>query len=418
MADAQVTEVRRLIDGLRRDRRQHPYSGRREYSERARAVAAAISEMIEAGGAAEAVPLARRAVERVTAALMYMDDSSGIVGGDLRTLTALHARACRAAPPDAGRLAAWLVATRLDGPGWPDVELAEFAGALGDAGLAEVARLTEERRAAADLDSWAARGVKILREQLAAASGDVDAHVAVLAEDLRSARGYSEIVAVLRDAGRDGDAERWARTGLAAERSDPWAGELREQLVGLLLGSGRGDEAVAICRETFERRTTHQDYLSLRQTAERAGQWPDLRDWALDFLRGRARTEAFYLRELITVLVRDDLLDEAWTTAVASPGQVSEAQWHDLIGLREKDHPVDVIRPFQNLIELGLERASDKYRYPKAIKALKRLREDYLRTGDEAGFVAYLDDLRQRQRRKTSFIARLDAAFTISGAPV
>lgn len=81
---------------------------------------AAIADMIEAGGAAEAAPLARRAVERVTASLMYMDDSSGIVGGDLRTLMALYARACRATPPDAKRLAAWLVATRLDGPGWPD----------------------------------------------------------------------------------------------------------------------------------------------------------------------------------------------------------------------------------------------------------------------------------------------------------
>ncbi|HET6191659.1 MAG TPA: hypothetical protein VFE59_32205 [Trebonia sp.] len=207
MAAAQVTEVRRLIDGLRRDRRQHPYSGRREYSERAREVAAAIADMIEAGGAAEAVPLARRAVERVTAALMYMDDSSGIVGGDLRTLMALYARACRAAPPDARQLAAWLVATWLDGPGWPDFELAEFAGPLEDAGLAEVARLTEERRAAADPGSWTALGIKILREQLAAASGDVDAHVAVLAEDLRGARGYGKVVAVLRDAGRDGDAE-------------------------------------------------------------------------------------------------------------------------------------------------------------------------------------------------------------------
>ena len=258
--------------------------------------------------------------------------------------------------------------------------------------------------------------IMILREQLAAASGDVDAHVAVLAEDLRGARGYSEIVAVLRDAGRDGDAEQWARKGLAAERSGPWADELREQLVELLLGSGRGGEAVAFCRETFERRTTRQDYLSLRQAAERAGQWPGLRNWALDFLRARARAETFYLRELIGVLVGEDLLDEAWATAVASPGQVPEAQWHDLIGLREKDHPADVIRPFQDLIELGLERTSDKYRYPKAIKALKRLREDYLRAGDEAGFAAYLDDLRQRQRRKTSFIAKLDAAFTIGRA--
>jgi hypothetical protein len=33
------------------------------------------------------VPLARRAVERVTAAMLHMDDSSGIIGGDLRVLT-------------------------------------------------------------------------------------------------------------------------------------------------------------------------------------------------------------------------------------------------------------------------------------------------------------------------------------------
>ncbi len=223
---------------------------------------------------------------------------------------------------------------------------------------------------------------------------------------------------MFRDAGRGGDAEQWARKGLAEEGSGRWADELREQLVELLLSSGRGDEAVAIYREAFERRTTHQDYLRLWQVAERAGQWPDLRDWALDFLRGRARAEVFYLRELISVLVCENLLDEAWTTAVASPGQVTEARWHELIGLREKDHPADVIRPFQDLIELGLERTSDKYRYPKAIKALKRLREDYVRVGDEAGFAAYLDDLRQRQRRKTSFIAKLDTAFTIGRMPV
>jgi phytoene/squalene synthetase len=47
MADAQVAEVTRLIGGLRRDRRQHPYRGRREYPERVREVAGAIADMIE-----------------------------------------------------------------------------------------------------------------------------------------------------------------------------------------------------------------------------------------------------------------------------------------------------------------------------------------------------------------------------------
>src|ERR1019366_3722931 len=122
-------------------------------------------------GAADAVPLERRAVERVTAAMLHMDDSPGIIGGDLRMLTALYARACRAAPPDPR-------------------ELAGFAGALGQSGLAEVARLVAERRTAAGPDSWAAIGVKFLRQQLAALSGDVDAHVAVLAGNLQGARQY------------------------------------------------------------------------------------------------------------------------------------------------------------------------------------------------------------------------------------
>jgi len=37
----QVANVRKLIDGLRWDRRRNPYSGRREYSQRAQAVAGA-----------------------------------------------------------------------------------------------------------------------------------------------------------------------------------------------------------------------------------------------------------------------------------------------------------------------------------------------------------------------------------------
>jgi tetratricopeptide (TPR) repeat protein len=420
MADAQVTEVRRLIDGLRRNPRTHPYHGRREYSARAREVAAALAGMIEAGRAADVVPLARRAVERVTDGLLHIDDSSGIIGDDLRELTDLYARACAIAPPDAAKLAAWLVASRCDGPGWPDFAVADFAAALGEAGLAELARLVEERRASGEPGSWSVTwGVSSLRKELAALSGDVDAHVAVLAQEARSGRDYGEIVSVLRKAGRDRDAEEWVRRGLAAEQLSPWADALREQLAELLTGSGREDEAVAMYREAFERRATHSDYLRLRNTAEQAGQWKELRGWALDFMRERARTGKYrqvHLSELISVLLREDLADEAWSAAAGEPAQVSESQWLQLISLREVEHPADVLGPLARLIEAGLERTSDKYRYPKAIKALKRLREDYERVGDAAGCDAYLDGLRERQRRKYSFIARLDAAFGTDGS--
>ena len=78
---------------------------------------------------------------------------------------------------------------------------------------------------------------------------------------------------------------------------------MRAPLTGLLLAGGRGGEAVAVHRTEFERRALRQDYARLRETAERAGQWSGLRDWALGYLRDRVRAEEFYVRELISVLM-------------------------------------------------------------------------------------------------------------------
>src|SRR2546422_1951324 len=121
----------------------------------------------------------------MTTALMYMDDSSGIVGDDLHEIMRLYARACAAAPPNPKTLAGWLVKLTFDGPGWPDMRLREFAPALGPAGLAHVANLVDQRRAASNLDNWGQRfAVRHLREQLAELSGDVDRYVAELARNL------------------------------------------------------------------------------------------------------------------------------------------------------------------------------------------------------------------------------------------
>src|SRR2546423_6295993 len=143
MASVAVQRVRRLIDGLRRDRRTHPYHGRREYSQLAREVAAACEALIDSEPAS--VPaLAQRAVDLVTTALMYLDDSSGILGDDLHALMAVPARACAATPPDPKRLAAWLGKLRLDGPGRPDLELRDYAAAPGEKGPTELAPLLED----------------------------------------------------------------------------------------------------------------------------------------------------------------------------------------------------------------------------------------------------------------------------------
>jgi hypothetical protein len=48
------------------------------------------------------------------------------------------------------------------------------------------------------------------------------------------------MVAVLRAADRDSDAERWAREGLGEYSFSDMSDELRDQLTDLLLDNGRG----------------------------------------------------------------------------------------------------------------------------------------------------------------------------------
>jgi hypothetical protein len=180
--------------------------------------------------------------------------------------------------------------------------------------------------------------------------------------------------------------------------------------VDLLLDHGRGDEAIALRRAALEHRTMHIDYVALRKTAERLGQWPDLRDSALSVIRGRAQVDRRYVTDLLNVLIAEKLLDEAWGLAVAHPNELHESEWFRLIELREIDQPADVIAPYQDLIELQLAATGDKYRYNKAVKTITRLGEAYRRSGDESGFAGYLADLRERHKRKTSFIAKLDRA--------
>jgi hypothetical protein len=166
-------ELAALVDRLRRDRRRDPRAGRREYSQAARELAGCCERLLAAGRAGEAVPVLRKAVERMAVALTRMDDSSGAVGADLRVMTALYARACAVAPPNPKTLAGWLVKLAYDGPGWPEVVLRDFAPALGERGLAALAALVEERAAKAAPDSWSHRfATRNLRDQLAEVSGD------------------------------------------------------------------------------------------------------------------------------------------------------------------------------------------------------------------------------------------------------
>lgn len=399
-----------LVDQLRRDRRQHPHRGRREYSQTAREVAHVCERLIGAGEAARAVPVLRKAVDRMSRALMYMDDSSGIVGDDLSQIMSLYARACAAAPTKPAALAKWLVGLACDGPGWPHVLLRDFAGALGETGLAEVDRLVEERARTADPESWTAvHSVRDLREQLAEVSGDLDRYVTVLAENLTSAIQYERITHALRDAGRRQDAIMWARKGLAAKPGWPHTDQLRDALVTMLLAENRCEEAVRVRREEFARQPTGTTYRALVATSTQV-EADDPVPWALEILAERVGRQPVYAAELLDVLSILGRHDEVWHLAQRHRTVLGDQQWLRILDQRRTGHPEDVLHPYREMIEHHVLNSADKQRYRRAVALLPALRDAYAKAGDQAAFTTYLEDLRLRHKRRPTFMKTLDAA--------
>jgi len=408
MADEDDVAV--LVDRLRRDRRQHPHGGRREYSQTARAVAEACDRLIHSGHAAQAVPVLRKAVDRMTRALAYLDDSSGIVGDDLREIMGLYARACAAAPPKPAALAKWLVTLACDGSGWPRVVLRDFAEALGEPGLAEIARLVETHAQTADPQSWTAvSAVRDLREQLAEVSGDIDRYVTVLAEHLESAVQCERITLALRDAGRRPEAITWARRGLADKPDSPHTGQLRDALVEMLLADGRPDDAVQVRRDEFARNPTATAYRALAATSATI-EADDPAPWALAILTERVARQPAYAGELLDVLLSLGRDAEAWQLGQEHRTSLGDQQWLKLLEQRRTSHPADVVTPYQDMIERRILNAGDKYRYRRAITLLPALRDAYMKAGDPTAFTSYLQELRARHARRPTFIKTLEAA--------
>jgi hypothetical protein len=118
-ADGQPDTValdRQIDRGLRR-RGVTSYHGSFDYARRAQDLLDTLQELLDAGHASLVIPLAERALALIILASEQLDDSAGVVGDAASGILALHAAACRAAPPDPEALARWLIDLDLDGPG-------------------------------------------------------------------------------------------------------------------------------------------------------------------------------------------------------------------------------------------------------------------------------------------------------------
>jgi uncharacterized Zn finger protein len=407
----------RQIDRALRTRGFTSYHGSFDYARRAQEILDTLQKLLDAGHARLVIPLAERALALIIQASEQMDDSAGAVADAASGMLALHAAACRAAPPDPEVLARWLIDLRLNGPGWPEVELEAYWDALGPHGQAAYRRQVEglwAKRPPPPVDRPPIYGhddhrrfvVTRLMEQLAQLDQDTDRLVQIIAADLSSGWQYVRIANLLRDADRAKDALAWAERGLRAATSERYDPRLVDLAADLYQQAGRTADAVRLRRDVFERDPTQATYQALREISLATGRWSETRDQALKVLRARpARDGGSANATLVRVLLDEQRHDDAWTAA--REGGCTDDLWLALAERRAIGHPADAIGVYRRLVEAAVGQGT-KDAYREAAALAERIRRLHQRAGTLEAFPSWLDGLKARHKRKRNLMAELD----------
>jgi hypothetical protein len=132
----------------------------------------AMDDLIRAGGAADAIGIAREAMGLFAEACQFVDDSSGSAGDAAYELLAAHLRACQAAPPEPVSLGGYLAGLLLNDEYVFEPDLDDYAELLGDQGTAVV----RERIVTAYAENPASWRARYLRESIARSEAEAPAH--------------------------------------------------------------------------------------------------------------------------------------------------------------------------------------------------------------------------------------------------
>ncbi len=399
--------VRRAVAGLV----ALPRRGYVEYDESYRyasdvlEAAGAIDDLIQAGGAAEAIGIAREAIGLVAQAYESVDDSSGSVADAEHELLAVHLRACEAAPPEPVSLGGYLAGLLLyDDYGFaPD--LGDYADLLGDEGIATVRERIRTTYEENPEDGRARR----LMESVARAEGDVDALIAIIAADLDDyGRSHLRIVRELDEAGRGDEALGWAERGLReATRPDQ---QLVEYLSGRYAAAGRTGDVLGLRRTRFQAERTLAHYQALRAAATDLGTWPAEHGQALALLTEDARHQrarvpwAWGGPVLVDALLDDGDLDAAWA---AAKDTATEEQWLRLADASAASRPADALALYLRAIG-SLKRDTGDPVYRRIASLLLSARGCHQTLGTTDQFRGYVTALRAEQKRKRNLIKILD----------
>ncbi|MGH8776998.1 MAG: hypothetical protein ACRDWI_18240 [Jiangellaceae bacterium] len=400
-------------DGLR-TRRHLDYWASSAWAREAAPVVDALAGEVAAEPTAELVVLLQRAEGHLVKVIMRSDDSDGMIGDLARQVLDLHRQACAAAVADPTALANWMVRFAFEDQDFFEVDPVAYADALGERGLAvyrrEVARRSDPADAPADnsptlrdlYGGFPSFAAKYAAERLAVIDRDVDRLVELLGGDLSAPHQFFRVAEAMVELGQVEDALGWARRGIAD--TNGWqVAKLYDLAAGLLADRGELDEVVELRRHHHDRLPSASTYATL-QTAARSTD-----TWEAEVGPARAALAERNPAGLIDTLIADGEPDEAWSVATACDRELSSSQWLRLAEAREPTAPTEALAVYLRLADEVLV-DTDKRAYRDAVRHLKAARRAATAADQSANFTEHLTGLRERNRRRPSFMAMLDKA--------
>lgn len=246
-------------------------------------------------------------------------------------------------------------------------------------------------------------------ERLVKAEGDVDALVALHAQDLDpSGATHLRIAEELQSAGRADEALTWAERGIRDCAAETYIdGRLVDYVCARYTEAGRPADVVGVRRDRFRAELSLAAYQQLRSAAQAAQCWGAERAAALAALREDARRERggrYGGPVLIDALLDDGDADAAWREA---EGIADDRQWEHLAGLSRETHPAEALAVYLRLAERLKEPTGDRA-YEHLARLLVSARDCHRVLGTQEAFTGYLAGLRAELKRRRKLMSILD----------
>lgn len=370
-----------------------------------------LNQVIDGGGANEAITLLEHAFTRAELAVQHVDDSDGWITDISVEIAEMHLRACQVARPNPKALARRLAKLELD------YDLDTFRGAaqtyasiLGAEGLVEYRRVVATAFEALGSEvpgQWSSDAFRVRQARIGVAlgSGDVDELISILDTERLVPRDCTTIVDALVRSGRDTEAIEWARRGLASGFAEHQLSDLRARLSNLLIAngdlSGARDVRLAGFRAAPTPSSLHE-YLALFDEVERDLRRRESIVWLTERTKSRPGAESG--SELVAILLFEGEIDDAFLAA-QSYGCRADLSL-TIARAIERTRPADAIALYQPEILRHIGRKT-RGAYESAVALLSRVKKLYVASEDVAGWDEYITLIGTTHRAKTSLMAML-----------